>query len=397
LKSLDKILSKHVELHVAFEYPRYIEDFEHKGIYFHPITPNSELKSKFVILRSLIFDGFIDEQHKEKYISIIKKVNPDIIHIHGTENAFSVILKYDMLIPVVLSIQGNSTVYNYKFFDGLPKSLGSMRNFNSLRSFFMSKPYSKVFCQSTKGFLREQKYFKLHKNIIGRTDWDRRITSILSPGRNYFHNDEVLREEFYLRQWKFNNQFEEVVIHSTIGSNYFKGIEVILMASHLLKLNGLRHKWKIAGISSDELIVKIAKRHLNIGEVDSQIIYLGNLDESELSDQLLNSHIYVMPSHIENSPNNLCEAMILGMPCIATHAGGTSSLITDKEDGLLIQTGDPWSMSGAILELCSDFERAIELGRNARQRAIKRHNKEKIVFDLVQIYSEVLGVNKNLK
>lgn len=42
-----------------------------------------------------------------------------------------------------------------------------------------------------------------------------------------------------------------------------------------------------------------------------------------------------MPSHIENSPNNLCEAMILGMPCIATDAGGTSTLLSNMKDGLL--------------------------------------------------------------
>ena len=50
---------------------------------------------------------------------------------------------------------------------------------------------------------------------------------------------------------------------------------------------------------------------------------------------MLKSDIFVSASHIENSPNNVAEAMILGMPCIATFAGGTSSYIEDNKNGIL--------------------------------------------------------------
>jgi len=81
--------------------------------------------------------------------------------------------------------------------------------------------------------------------------------------------------------------------------------------------------------------------------------------------------------------------MILGMPCIATYAGGTSSLIKDKEEGLLIQDGDPWSMAGAIHELLSNEIEAIEFGKRARERALIRHDKERIVSELLAIYKIV--------
>ena len=56
---------------------------------------------------------------------------------------------------------------------------------------------------------------------------------------------------------------------------------------------------------------------------------MGSLDENEMICEL-KSHIYVMPSHIENSPNNLCEAMILEC-LVLLHAGGTASMMSNKK------------------------------------------------------------------
>lgn len=67
--------------------------------------------------------------------------------------------------------------------------------------------------------------------------------------------------------------------------------------------------------------------------------------------------------------------------------------LKDKEDGLVIQDGDPWSMAGAILELHKNPDRALYYGRNARKTALIRHNPDKIVNDLVAIYKDIKGSN----
>jgi glycosyltransferase involved in cell wall biosynthesis len=97
-----------------------------------------------------------------------------------------------------------------------------------------------------------------------------------------------------------------------------------------------------------------------------------------------------MASHIENSPNNLCEAMILGMPCVATFAGGTASMLKDGAEGVLVQDGDPWVMAGAILELINDNNKAVLFGKNARERALVRHNKTTIVSELLASYDSII-------
>jgi glycosyltransferase involved in cell wall biosynthesis len=82
--------------------------------------------------------------------------------------------------------------------------------------------------------------------------------------------------------------------------------------------------------------------------------------------------------------------MLLGMPIIATYAGGIPSILGNKNEGLLFQDGDPYSLAGAIIELIEDVDYANDLAKNARQRALQRHDPEKIVNDLLQIYSSII-------
>jgi glycosyltransferase involved in cell wall biosynthesis len=87
--------------------------------------------------------------------------------------------------------------------------------------------------------------------------------------------------------------------------------------------------------------------------------------------------------------------MLLGMPAVATYAGGVSSLLTDKKEGILVQDGDPYAMAGAIAELIRQRNYANSLGVNARDRAIARHDPGKIVNDVINIYSSVISKSQN--
>lgn len=50
-------------------------------------------------------------------------------------------------------------------------------------------------------------------------------------------------------------------------------------------------------------------------------------------EQYLKAHIFVCPSSVENSPNSLGEAQLLGVPCIGSIAGGIPSMLSmEKQD-----------------------------------------------------------------
>ena len=84
--------------------------------------------------------------------------------------------------------------------------------------------------------------------------------------------------------------------------------------------------------------------------------------------------VFVLPSHIENSPNALCEAMVVGTPCIAACVGGVPSLMRDGVDGLLYHDADPYALAGKIDRLLGDPALAERLGASSRERARQRHD-----------------------
>ena len=256
IKSLDRLIGKKAELHVAFAYPKPMEPFIHRGIGYHPIVP-SNWKSTW--LKERISLKIKDEDELSVYLEIIKKVNPDIIQIQGTENPFGAILGKTE-IPVVVSIQGNITVYHQKFLSGIEKKFLFKKewNFNRIYDFPFYRSFKKSYLLFGNMKQREIKNLKSCKNIIGRTDWDRRITRGLSPNSRYFHGDEVLRDVFYENQWT-QPRNETLIIHTTNGNSPYKGFETLCHSLHFLNESGFNVEWRVAGIKENDLIVKITK------------------------------------------------------------------------------------------------------------------------------------------
>lgn len=391
LKSLDRALQDHLVLSVAF-FAKKAEIFRYRNTDYYSISTKKSIIRKII---NKFFNTAIDKVEIHKYLAIINEVKPDIIHIHGTEEPFSSIIPYTE-IPVVVSIQGNITVYHHKYLSGFDKKYLRIndRSMNCFKKLVF--PYS--FRHSFKAFekmkIREERNLKFARYIFGRTDWDKRITRILAPKSNYFHVDEILRDSFYQSQWLPNSQ-KKLIIHTTSGNNFYKGFETLCLSLNELNVLDLECDWLVAGINPSDLIVKVTKMKLKNKFPKKGLKLLGNLSERELVESLLSADMYVMVSHIENSPNNLCEAMILGIPCISTFVGGVGTLVKDHENGLLIQDGDPWAMAGAILELANDKEASIQLGRNARNDALIRHDKQRIVKELINHYIEILSIHRS--
>lgn len=382
IKSLEKIIQNKVELSVAFYTDVQIDPFKLGKSTYYPI--HKYRFGKVSKIRRRILNQLEPKSDIARFLEIVKIVNPDLIHIHGTEAPFGLIQKY-VNIPVVVSIQGNITVYKHKYFSGI--SYFHTLKYSRLKSWFFMRSFILKYNYFKKQAIREKEILSLTKNILGRTSWDRRISTILAPNSNYYHCDEILRDAFYKFKWN-EPETNNLNLFTTNGPNLYKGIETLIYCASLLDSNNIKFSWKVAGLNINDEIVKIASKSIN-KSISKNIYFLGNLNEQQIIDHLLDSRLYVAISHIENSPNSLCEALLLGMPCIATNAGGTPSLLTDDRDGILIQDGDPYAMAGAILELNNNTIKAISLGISAREKALQRHDSERIISELLNIYMKI--------
>ncbi|HNX65420.1 MAG TPA: glycosyltransferase family 4 protein [Bacteroidales bacterium] len=388
--SLQKLVEKveDLDLGIAFHHGTLgIKEINLNGTSYYAI-PQPADENKLIRLIKRWKHIVEPETQIHNYLNIIDSFKPDLIHVFGSEQAFGLICE-KTTIPVVLQIQGNLTVYSKKWFSGLSRF--QVLRYSNIKLLLKAYGIWHDYFPFTKRALREQRIFANCRFFIGRTDWDKRITKTLSNSATYFHCDEPLREEFFKPEW-ISNSDKLPVLFSTIKPSTFKGLETILETAYILTIKkGLNFEWNIAGIDKNEEIIRIIEKICKTSFKENHIFFLGSIGPQKLSEQLLASACFVHPSHIENSPNSVCEAMLLGMPIVATNSGGTPSLLDNNKEGLLVQDGDPYAMAGAILEIVENPDFAENLGKSARKRAQERHNPEKILEDLLAIYHQVLS------
>jgi len=355
-----------------------IAPFEFNGTSYFPVQRVAHRKRKRFFHR--IAGKTEYDENINSFLSIVASFKPDIINIHGTENSFGLILHSITTIPAVITLQGNLTVY----VSGIKKP-GLSSQLLSGNPFFTLD-----FKQFVKRSGIEKEILKKAKYIFGRTDWDRRICQVLARGANYFHMEEVMRPTFYKMKWQPTKN-PAPVFFTTSTNSLYKGFEMVVETALLLVEQNIRFSWQVAGLTENDPLVRLIKKSSGVNKLEEiNIRLLGQLSEQTLADYLMHADVYVQVSHIENSPNSVCEAMLLGMPIVASFAGGTSSLLVDGETGTLVQDGDPYALAGALIEMVELPLDAIRLANKAREVAHKRHNKADILSHLLLTYGNII-------
>jgi glycosyltransferase involved in cell wall biosynthesis len=372
--------------------PTYDKSFQKAGkdeiaLYGLPNPPEKRLFKK--IYNSLTYRE--ENLNINNYtLQAVSDFKPDIIQIFGSENPFGLIIK-NLNIPVIIHIQGYLLVWKVKWFTAI--SRWEQFRYESLKNLLIMQGSYHEYNIFMKRAAREAIILKNCRYFMGRTDFDKKIISLLSPDSIYFHCEEFIRKDFFERSWNFPLG-GLVKCVSILKATSYKGIELLVETSLILKeYSAFPVEFSICGVSEEEEIIAIIKKKYRKETDLSNVRFLGRLSSPELVDQLCSSNFYVHPSYIENSPNSVCEAMALGMPVISTNVGGINSMITDKTEGLLVQEGEPYSLAAAIVELINNYEAAKLLGINARARSLKRNDPEKIMTQLLNIYNTILSEN----
>ena len=359
------------------------EPFQYCRVHYFPIY-----KSKWERL-SIRIHPHVTNRYDEIFLSLINAFNPDLVHIHGSESEFANIIGQTE-IPVVLSMQSILAPYEKKYFSGINKI--EVLRYDSIMNRILLKSNLTFYHITQKFAKNEIKQFKKLKYIIGRTDWDKRISRLMAPESKYFVVNEILRDDFYSTKWEDPHN-SVLTLVTTMSDSLYKGLENVYRTAEVLKEYGIKFEWKIIGQSYGSAYESMVRHATKIEPEQNNIILLGRMPSKKLIEELLQSDIFVQVSHIENSPNSLCEAMIIGMPIIASFVGGTSSLIKNNVEGLLYQDGDVYSLAADILTLAKDKKLSLTMGNEARKSALKRHNKQKIVSELMTCYNSIISLD----
>jgi glycosyltransferase involved in cell wall biosynthesis len=101
--------------------------------------------------------------------------------------------------------------------------------------------------------------------------------------------------------------------------------------------------------------------------------------------------LFALPSLNEGMGRVLVEAMAMELACVASRVSGTPDVVTEGETGLLVPPRDPEALRHALAALLSDPERAREMGRRGRERALAGFSVERMTHLLENLYREALA------
>lgn len=319
-------------------------------------------------------------------VEMVARFKPDLIHFYGTENFYGLIADR-ISTPSVLDLQAilhglQPFIYTDAGLRDYLRQLGSLkfvRGKGPLHRWLTLRAYLPV----------ELKILHACHNFLGRTGWDRAVLAALNPEARYFHCDRVLSDGYYTTEWRAEAASRSV-IYTTTTDAFFKGSLTLARAMAILKRRGWKDlQLRLAGTEANSYVGAAVTRLAQKEGVLENIVWLGRLNPAQIVEEMLRAGVYVHASHMDNSPNSLCEAMLAGMPCVAAFAGGVPSLIKDGVDGLLYHDRDAFILADKIASVLSDPARASRLGDQARRRALTRHDRQGIATRMAEIYSQV--------
>lgn len=342
-----------------------------------------------------------NDQLQLKLKNVLETERPNIVHIMGTEFPHSYSMwqacqKCGMGNQCVVSIQGLISKIALAYDAGIEEKSKKKRLLWDILVKDSILKNKEDFVIRGK---YERKLLSEIKNIIGRTEWDFLCVRELNQTAKYFKCNETLREVFYRNEWEYENCEKHSIIISQ-ATYPVKGFHILLKAAAQLKRtytdlkiyvpsqtcypNAMkRNKW----LNNDytNYIVSLIKEN----KLEDNIIFLGCLDAENMCKAYLKSNVFVCPSTIENSSNSLGEAMLLGMPIVASYVGGLPSMMEHGNEGYFFPFNQPYTLAGYIDILFRNEEKSIELGKKANRRAIKTHDATINIRELLRCYEEV--------
>ncbi len=347
-----------------------------------------------------------DTVHPEKYDAaleeslgaVIKDFEPDIVHIFGTEypHTLACVKAFRHPSRTLIGIQGLCSSIAEVYMADLPYSVQKKKTFRDI----LKK--DGLFDQQAKFAKRgeyEKEALSMVGHVTGRTDFDREMTKKLAPDARYHFMNETLRSDFYNDTWSID-KIERYSLFLSQGNYPIKGLHyvidilpdlleefedtVVYVAGDVITANdSIKDKIKLSGYG------KFLLKQIKQNKLEDHVRFVGRLQSDKMCARFLKTHVFLCPSAIENSPNSVGEAMLLGVPVVSANVGGVHNLVNDGKDGFLYPKDKPKRLKDSIFRIFEDDKLAISLSSNAKAHALRTHDPETNYRRLLDIYHEI--------
>ena len=337
---------------------------------------------------------------EQQFMDQLRAYQPNVIHIWGTEYGHTLAMlrvckQLGLLDRTAVSIQGLCSVYARHYAEGLPAKVYWGTTLRDLLRLDNIPAQQRKYVQRGQ---METEALSLTRHVIGRTPWDKACTEALAESAQYHFCNETLRETFYEGTWAFDTCRKHRIFASSLETP-IKGFHYLLEALPQILRRYPDATLAVPGRSffppdpKAALLQQTYHRHLcryaRAHGLEGKIEFLGFLSPEDMKKEFLQSHVFVLPSTVENSPNSLGEAMLLGVPCVAADVGGVSTMMKDQAEGLIYPSTEPLLLAKSICQVFDMEANAAAMGRAAQAHARVTHDPETNLRMLRSIYGKL--------
>ncbi len=354
-----------------------------------PIRIGSEFLVYINAFKNRIFDthGFGSKRATKAFIKEVKKISPDIIHLHNIHGYYiniEILFKYikETNMPVVWTLHdcwtftGHCAYFDYAGCEKWKTGCFKCPEKNSY-------PSSYVFDNSKNNFLRKKSIFTGVKNltIVTPSKW---LGDLVKKSFLKEYPVKIINNGIDLNTFKPNKLINNFKKKHNIEDKFM----ILGVASTWDRRKGLKYFIELAEkISEDEVIVLVGLSEKQIKEMPINIIGITKTyNVEDLVEIYSNADVFVNPTLEDNFPTTNLESLASGTPVITFNTGGSIESI-DENTGCIVYQNNVEDLYKGIQDIKLNNEGT---SKKCVMRAHTFYNKDDRYIDYLQLYEEIL-------
>lgn len=348
------------------------------------VKDNSEIGG-FVDRLSLLFRTHYNPASKTEVIKTLKRVKPDVVHVHNFFPLFSpsIFEAFEELrIPCVLSL------HNYRLIhpNGLMLHKGRVDD-RSLTGSAYNCVLDGVYRSSILQTAVVAHMIEYHRTRQTWSNFVNRFVALSSFAKDIFIKGGIPQEKISVK----SNYLPSDLSHPPLPSNQRSGFVYIGRISEEKGLEQLLEYWakeqtqKLQIIGDGPQLNALKERFKQ-----DQITWHGRLSRAASLELLSSSRALLFPSIcFENFPMTIVEAFGRGIPVISNNFGSHGTLVEHGMNGFLYLPDQPTQLSSAVEQLSND-RLLSKVSTNAYKSYQERYTEDVNYDQLMRIYESVL-------
>ncbi len=170
-----------------------------------------------------------------------------------------------------------------------------------------------------------------------------------------------------------------------------KGFDVLIRACGILRERGLDLRLVLGGSGRCRSDLEDLAGKLGLGD---RVELRGFVPQHLVPEFLASGDVFVMPSVVDSTgdrdglPNVILEALLQGVPVVASDVCAIREAVRDGETGFLVPQGDPLTLADAIQEMLKDRERALQTAREGRAMVLREFDLRASCRKMLQLFTE---------